>query len=354
MDLNSSSPQTLSDSTYDYIYGNGRIAQVNGAITFAQGYAPYGAVNYTSGSSSSSYGFTNEYQSQGKIYLRARHYVPLLGRFLTRDTWGGDANSPMSFNRWSYTEGNPINYTDPSGHITRKESYAADKIADDLKTKYNVIVEKDWGWGHWSRFDLNPFNNIPFQTIHCEWWKGDWRNIEELRTVQTGVEITTDGMGGSEKFKSAMHNRPVNLHRVNINGDLFRHRAMPIFDIVYSNYAMSNAPFIIYSTAHEFGHIWDIRNWFRLSNDMGITLNTIRCISGKGRQGTSCDFDISRGKEPPPGERIDPYAGNNALEDWAEAFANKVYPSYYGSNSSLNQLGPIRRQYVQDQIDSIP
>jgi uncharacterized protein len=46
------------------------------AITFAQGYDPYGAVNYTAGSGASSYGFTNEYQSQGVVYLRARHYAP--------------------------------------------------------------------------------------------------------------------------------------------------------------------------------------------------------------------------------------------------------------------------------------
>jgi len=43
--------------------------------------------------------------------------MPSLGRFLTRDTWGGDANRPMSFNRWGYTEGNPVKYTDPSGQM---------------------------------------------------------------------------------------------------------------------------------------------------------------------------------------------------------------------------------------------
>jgi RHS repeat-associated protein len=129
----------LSDGTHDYIYGNGRIAQVNGsntehflgdalgsvrqltdaggAVAFAQGYDPYGTVAYTAGGGGSSYGFTNEYQSQGLVYLRARHYAPSIGRFLTRDTWNGDANRPMSFNGWAYVEGNPINYTDPSGLV---------------------------------------------------------------------------------------------------------------------------------------------------------------------------------------------------------------------------------------------
>lgn len=34
---------------------------------------------------------------------------------MSRDTWNGDANLPMSYNRWAYTNGNPVNYTDPSG-----------------------------------------------------------------------------------------------------------------------------------------------------------------------------------------------------------------------------------------------
>jgi hypothetical protein len=40
-----------------------------------------------------------------------------MGRFLTRDTWPGEVNRPLSLNRWGYVEGNPINYTDPTGHV---------------------------------------------------------------------------------------------------------------------------------------------------------------------------------------------------------------------------------------------
>jgi len=29
----------------------------------------------------------------------------------------GNANSPMSFNRWNYVGGNPVNLTDPSGNF---------------------------------------------------------------------------------------------------------------------------------------------------------------------------------------------------------------------------------------------
>ena len=51
------------------------------------------------------------------LYLRARYYNPLDGRFQSRDTWGGDTRIPMSFNHWLYVGGNPINLTDPSGNF---------------------------------------------------------------------------------------------------------------------------------------------------------------------------------------------------------------------------------------------
>jgi RHS repeat-associated protein len=49
------------------------------------------------------------------LYLRARQYSPNSGRFLTKDIWEGDANNPLSYNRWNYGFDNPVNYTDPSG-----------------------------------------------------------------------------------------------------------------------------------------------------------------------------------------------------------------------------------------------
>ncbi len=135
--LNAGLTQALSDGTNAYIYGNGRIAQAAGAqteyflgdalgsvrqlanpsgsITYAKAYDPYGVVTAAAGTSQSAYGYTSEYTSQGLVYLRARHYAPSMGRFLTRDTWGGEANSPMSFNRWQYTYSNPVNLTDPTG-----------------------------------------------------------------------------------------------------------------------------------------------------------------------------------------------------------------------------------------------
>jgi hypothetical protein len=37
-------------------------------------------------------------------------------RFLTADTWPGNHRQPLTLNKWLYTNGNPTNHTDPSGH----------------------------------------------------------------------------------------------------------------------------------------------------------------------------------------------------------------------------------------------
>ncbi|MFZ2095373.1 MAG: SBBP repeat-containing protein, partial [Anaerolineales bacterium] len=138
VDLAGGLTQVLSDGTRTYLYGEGRIGEKQpagwqyytndglgslrqltdntGAVTLAKGYEPYGEVLDSAGSSTSSFGYTGEWtDSTGLVYLRARYYDPMVGRFVTGDTWGGDMNQPMSYNAWLYTFANPINLTDPTG-----------------------------------------------------------------------------------------------------------------------------------------------------------------------------------------------------------------------------------------------
>ncbi|MCC7358292.1 MAG: hypothetical protein IT317_02375 [Anaerolineales bacterium] len=124
--------------TTTYLYGNGRIAQYdgsdfeyflgdalgsvrqladeNGDVTLARSYEPYGDVLSSAGSGVTSYSFTGEWRDgNGLIYLRARYYASGVGRFVTRDTWRGMYNNPLSLNRWTYAENSPIDLADPTG-----------------------------------------------------------------------------------------------------------------------------------------------------------------------------------------------------------------------------------------------
>ena len=58
----------------------------------------------------------------------ARQYDPALGRFLQADTIVPDPGNPQSLNRYSYTLGNPLRYTDPSGHIVILATAAAGAV----------------------------------------------------------------------------------------------------------------------------------------------------------------------------------------------------------------------------------
>jgi len=71
---------------------------------------------------------------------------------LTRDTWGGDKNQPMSYNMWFYGFANPVRYTDPSGHwVYDRASAVSYAMAWDYQSSLDPnydftgkVPEMDW------------------------------------------------------------------------------------------------------------------------------------------------------------------------------------------------------------------
>jgi RHS repeat-associated protein len=120
-----------------------QIVDESGEVLFYQSYEPYGNVLSTEGNDaeSSSYGFAGEWTDAyiKLIYLRSRYYAPTTGRFLTRDVWQGDYTRPLSLNRWIYVEGNPIIFSDPTGHWL-------DTIIDIASIVYDLNKIKEEGW----------------------------------------------------------------------------------------------------------------------------------------------------------------------------------------------------------------
>ena len=52
----------------------------------------------------------------GLIYMNARYYLPEIGRFISADSIVPEPGNPQSYNRYSYSYNNLVNYTDSSGH----------------------------------------------------------------------------------------------------------------------------------------------------------------------------------------------------------------------------------------------
>ena len=84
------------------------------------------------------------------IYLRARYYDPTIGRFISRDSFAGSNNDPLSLNLYTYCHNNPIIYQDKSGHWIHLAIGAAvgALVGGAIKVATNLIdPEKDWNDG---------------------------------------------------------------------------------------------------------------------------------------------------------------------------------------------------------------
>lgn len=80
-------------------------------------YEGYGLLTSKTGAEANPFRYSGEYfdEETGFIYLRARYYNPEIMRFITEDTYVGVLTNPLSQNRYSYCEGNPVNFADPTG-----------------------------------------------------------------------------------------------------------------------------------------------------------------------------------------------------------------------------------------------
>jgi RHS repeat-associated protein len=125
-----------------YVYGNDLITQTQagqtsyylvdglgstrlltdsaGQVLNSYGYEAFGQTISQSGTASNKYQYAGEQfdAALGDYYLRQRFYDTSSGRFGRMDKYEGDAFSPLTLNRYIYTNANPIMGTDPSGFET--------------------------------------------------------------------------------------------------------------------------------------------------------------------------------------------------------------------------------------------
>src|SRR5262245_28073279 len=80
----------------------------SGIVVGEMRYYAFGETRLSTGNMFTDRLFTGQRQiaELGIYHYGARFYSPKLGRFLMRDTWSGDANGPLSLNKWNYVSGN--------------------------------------------------------------------------------------------------------------------------------------------------------------------------------------------------------------------------------------------------------
>jgi len=152
------------------------MTDANAEITYARAYDPYGVVTQTAGTGQSAYGYTSEWtDASGLVYLRARYYAPSNGRLISKDLWQGNANKPISYNKWLYSYDNPILYTDPSGlRVTR-----------DGVERGDFIYSCNCGWldvGHAITSTTNKILSLLRQKVNPPKW-----TVQDERVLQLWI-----------------------------------------------------------------------------------------------------------------------------------------------------------------------
>ncbi|MCZ8182433.1 MAG: hypothetical protein O9322_05640 [Beijerinckiaceae bacterium] len=87
----------------------------------------------------------------GLIYLHARYYDPAIGRFISPDWW--DPNKPgVGTNRYVYSDNDPVNKSDPSGH-SGENAIGSDSPPDRDKGSTNESTQGPSGLAGLEGFD---------------------------------------------------------------------------------------------------------------------------------------------------------------------------------------------------------
>jgi RHS repeat-associated protein len=86
------------------------------ALSNSVDYTPFGEI--AGGANPTAVGFQGDWTDLTTKFVNmgARWYSPNVGRFISRDTYRGELTTPVSLNRYTYANDDPVNAYDPDGH----------------------------------------------------------------------------------------------------------------------------------------------------------------------------------------------------------------------------------------------
>jgi len=301
--------QVLTDGTATYLYGSERIAQygVNStdyflgdalgnvrqlygsSVTLSRSYEPFGVVYESQGSGATSYGFTGEWtDASGLVNLRARYYAPGSGRFMTADVWMGNYSRPLSLNRWSYVENNPIQFIDPMGYSRRSylfyfsgigyngitfgqtgENQFINELDNKLKTKLVIIYP--YGLADY-QLDGETYKpiivgqaatggaEVVTEAKANQIWQTIWQDISPYYSRQ-GRHTTCEGESRIPQVLYRRINKDVNVNFLAYSGGgaiAYATAQQLEGRLIVDNLILLGSPWRAYNGTNNIGHIWEI------------------------------------------------------------------------------------------------
>ena len=109
------------EKTYYVTDMHGNVVQLldeSGNVTKTYEYDSFGNEVKPEKKDENPYRYCGEYYDKEteEVYLRARYYEPGVGRFITRDTYTGESDEPLSLHLYTYCANDGVNYVDCDGN----------------------------------------------------------------------------------------------------------------------------------------------------------------------------------------------------------------------------------------------
>ena len=135
------------EKTYYVTDMHGNVVQLldeSGNVTKTYEYDSFGNEVKPEKKDENPYRYCGEYYDKEteEVYLRARYYEPSVGRFITRDTYTGESDEPLSLHLYTYCENDGVNAWDPSGHKIKLATKSKKKKKKILTTLYKLTGNK--------------------------------------------------------------------------------------------------------------------------------------------------------------------------------------------------------------------
>ena len=165
----------------------------DGQAVASTSYNLYGARKTSTDTTGNPFAYNGEARDDtGLDYLRARYYDSQGGTFLTEDSYPGEDTDPLSQNRYSYVQNNPVNYTDPSGHFW-----------NSIKKGWNYVKKTaSNAWNGVKRVASNTWNTV--KRVASNTWNG----VKSF--ASKAWNATKSAFNHATNWISTQYNRAVN------------------------------------------------------------------------------------------------------------------------------------------------
>jgi RHS repeat-associated protein len=131
----------------DHLGSTSLVINASGVVISDIKYKTWGETRYENASNPTNYTYTGQYtytSDFGLMFYESRWYDPSLGRFNKPDTLIPTTQGIQAWDRYAYSNNNPLKYTDPSGHFVETAFDVAMILVDVADIAQNGL---NWGNG---------------------------------------------------------------------------------------------------------------------------------------------------------------------------------------------------------------